>query len=209
MSASQSRTPIEDVSLRLRSIERRLGRERRAAAIVAAALIGLALGGAGPWRQDAPQVFEAGGTGGSLRIGIDEAGRPQIVLRDSGGHDRIELRIDEGAAPRVSLRDQRGVGRVELSLLDEATPRIMLLDERGQDRAKLFLMPDGSPLVYLKDEKGTPRAEMVSLGRGFHGFVVFDDERTPEAILARMPDGATTLRLRQPDGTIWRAPDPG
>ncbi|MHC5028769.1 MAG: hypothetical protein ACYTGR_18625 [Planctomycetota bacterium] len=196
-----------DVTARLASLERR---QRWAGAVAAFAGAALLLGGAGPIGDDpplpVPAVFETSGPGGSVWIGIDETGRPRLLLRDSGGHDRIELRIDKGATPRISLRDQAGAGRIELSLLDEATPRIMLLDERGKDRAKLFLMPDGSPLVYLKDRDGTPRAEMASVDGRFHGFVVFDEERSPSGLLAEMPGGAALLRLRQPDDSVWSAP---
>ncbi len=101
---------------------------------------------------DGKDVLRAG-------LNLDEAGRPNLILRerpllslvDMTGDDGIFLSIERENRPSLLL-SKKGKHSAFLGLRDNNETALDFLDEANMKRASLFLDPEGEPSMLLRDK---------------------------------------------------------
>jgi hypothetical protein len=104
---------------------------------------------------DGKDVLRAG-------LNLDEAGRPNLILRerpllsliDKAGEDGIFLSIERENRPSMLLSSKKGKHSAFLGLRDNNEMALDLLDESNRQRASIYLDPEGEPSMRLRDRKG-------------------------------------------------------
>lgn len=99
-----------------------------------------------------------------LRAGLnlDEAGRPNLILRDRPllslidrtGDDGIFLSIERENRPSLLLSSKKGKHSAFLGLRDNHEMALDFMDEANKQRASLLLDPEGEPALRLRDKSG-------------------------------------------------------
>jgi hypothetical protein len=104
---------------------------------------------------DGKDVLRAG-------LNLDEAGRPNLILRerpllsliDKTGDDGIFLSIERENRPSLLLSSKKGKHSAFLGLRDNNEMALDLLDESNKQRASVSLDPEGEPSMRLRDKVG-------------------------------------------------------
>ncbi len=102
---------------------------------------------------DSKEVLRAG-------LNLDEAGRPNLILRDrpllslidKTGEDGIFMSVEQDFRPSVLLSSKKGKHSAFLGLRENKEMALDLLDEKQKHRASLFLDPEGTPSLMLRDK---------------------------------------------------------
>ncbi|MCP9468921.1 MAG: hypothetical protein NNA31_02860 [Nitrospira sp.] len=100
----------------------------------------------------------------ALRAGLnlDEAGRPNLILRDRPllslidrtGDDGVFLSIEGENRPSLLLSSKKGKHSAFLGLRENNEMALDLLDESNKQRASISLDPEGEPSMRLRDKTG-------------------------------------------------------
>lgn len=190
-------TDHADLVRRLERLERSNRRWRRAGA--GTLLAGLALL-AGAWRHapspadtlEASRFVLVDGEGGQAGVlGLDDQGRPSLLLRKDGatafltlsgpglllrgddGKRQAFLGFDTRGAAKLDLTSARMLDGVRLSVAPDGTAAMSVLGEKGRERLRAGYSPaDGTASTVTRDAEGRVRS-----------FLGVEDGDTPSLVL--------------------------
>ncbi len=99
--------------------------------------------------------------GATLLVGVLGAAAPavcktvwaeRLVLRDSGGRDRLLMDAYGSATPSITMKDERGKSVVSLSWKDGVL--LDILDGKGRKSASVKIDRDGKTSVVREEKEG-------------------------------------------------------
>lgn len=174
---------IEQLRLRLATLERRTARLRWTAGVTGAALV-LTLGVAG--------------TGAVRRGALSRDGSlegQQVVLHDATGAVRAVLGVRSDGSVGLMLADGEARPRAMLGVARDGGPALGLSDRQGRLRAAFAVAADGSANVGFLDRDQTVRTTLGTSENGAPALSLVDDDHRVRAALQADTDGTSLLRL--------------
>jgi hypothetical protein len=87
-----------------------------------------------------------------LRMGITDAGDPEVVLSGKGQSSSVSVGVDR-AVPYLRLAGKNKKNRVKIFVDKGEEPVLLLADENEKDRLMLTVPQGGPPSLVVLDEK--------------------------------------------------------
>ncbi|MBE7490382.1 MAG: hypothetical protein HS108_01260 [Planctomycetes bacterium] len=117
-----------------------------------------------------------------------------IILNGPKGDTNLALGNSDGR-PNILMLDDKGVERMKLVLKEDNAPAWTLRDARGQARLVAGANADGWAGLGITDPKGTVRTLMFSDARGESGLSVSDAAGKSRGALAVTPEHKVRIEL--------------
>jgi hypothetical protein len=133
-------------------------------------------------------------------------GQPRLLLLDDRGEFRIVVGLSDAGRPEVQLKDETGRTRAEMSVTGKNAPALLMTDAAGGRRVGLTLDQRGQPSFLLRDETGRERLA-VWQERGEQGLALAGADGRPRAGLVLSDRSGPSLGFyNEKSEPIWFAP---
>ncbi|MBX3475115.1 MAG: hypothetical protein KF754_12085 [Planctomycetes bacterium] len=106
-----------------------------------------------------------------------------IILNGPKGDTNLALGNSDGR-PNILMLDDKGIERMKLVLKEDNSPALMLRDQKGQGRLVAGANADGWAGLGITDTRGTVRTLMFSDAKGEAGITVSDGAGKSRAAMA-------------------------
>lgn len=158
----------DEVSVRLRMLETKLGQLQRsnhrlrmvlgAFALIGGALLTMAQTDSGIAQSLEARQFVLRDGKGSVRavLGSTPDGAAGISLHDASGGTRLTMDVEDNGSPGLDLYDAQGKRRAIIALSREGTPGIGLYDTGGQLRTSIDIPAGNTPGLAFYHRNGKP-----------------------------------------------------
>ena len=114
----------------------------------------------------------------------------QLEIVDGKGQARLRLGLDEAGTPELRMNDAEGRVRLRTRLVGDQEPALILLDDEGKQRVSLVVDKAGNPFVLLAQRGGKPAAQLAVSTLGAPSLVFTHETGAMNAGIGQNADGS-------------------